>query len=214
MFVGHFGAAFAAKRAAPRVSLGTLFLAFQFADLLWPVLLIAGVEHVRGAPGLMPTNPYDFYDYPISHSLATLCLWGAIFGGAHWARRRDGRAALLLFGGVVSHWFLDALMHRPDVPLFPKGPYLGLGLWRSVPLTIAIEGALYVTGIALYHFSRDVVSMFTTYLAAGNNPDQPGRFIQWLYQLKPVKTFQIRGTWFDIGSKETLEEANRIFAAL
>ena len=150
MFVGHFGAAFAAKRAAPRVSLGTLFLAFQFADLLWPVLLIAGVEHVRGAPGLMPTNPYDFYDYPISHSLATLCLWGAIFGGAHWARRRDARAALLLFGGVVSHWFLDALMHRPDVPLLPKGPYLGLGLWRSVPLTIAIEGALYVTGIALY----------------------------------------------------------------
>jgi glucose-1-phosphate thymidylyltransferase len=69
-----------------------------------------------------------------------------------------------------------------------------------------------LTGIALYYFSREVVPLFRTYLAAGNNPDQPGRFIQWLYTRKPVKTFQIKGTWFDIGSKETLEEANEIFA--
>ena len=69
-----------------------------------------------------------------------------------------------------------------------------------------------MAGIALYYFSRAVVPLFTTYIAAGNNPDQPGRFIQWLYQRKPVKTFQIKGTWFDIGSKETLEEANEIFA--
>jgi len=69
-----------------------------------------------------------------------------------------------------------------------------------------------MAGIALYYFSREVVPLFTTYIAAGNNPDQPGRFIQWLYQRKPVKTFQIKGTWFDIGSKETLEEANQIFS--
>ena len=68
-----------------------------------------------------------------------------------------------------------------------------------------------LAGIALYYFSRETIPLFTTYLAAGNNPDQPGRFIQWLYQRKPVKSFQIKGTWFDIGSKETLEEANRIF---
>jgi len=69
-----------------------------------------------------------------------------------------------------------------------------------------------LTGIALYYFSREVVPLFRTYLAAGNNPDQPGRFIQWLHTRKPVKTFQIKGTWFDIGSKETLDEANEIFA--
>ena len=69
-----------------------------------------------------------------------------------------------------------------------------------------------LAGIALYYFSREIVPLFTTYLAAGNNPDQPGRFIQWLYQRKPVKAYQIKGTWFDIGSKETLEEANQIFA--
>ena len=71
-----------------------------------------------------------------------------------------------------------------------------------------------VAGIALYYFSRQLIPLFTTYIAAGNNPDQPGRFIQWLYQRKPVKTYQIGGTWFDIGSKETLEEANQIFAKL
>ncbi|MGZ5004035.1 MAG: nucleotidyltransferase family protein [Chthoniobacterales bacterium] len=68
-----------------------------------------------------------------------------------------------------------------------------------------------LTGIALYYFSRAVIPLFTTYIAAGNNPDQPGRFIQWLYPRKPVKTHQIKGTWFDIGSKETLEEANQLF---
>jgi glucose-1-phosphate thymidylyltransferase len=69
-----------------------------------------------------------------------------------------------------------------------------------------------LAGIALYYYSREVIPLFTTYLAAGNNPDQPGRFVQWLYTRKPVKAFQIRGTWFDIGSKETLEQANEIFA--
>lgn len=68
-----------------------------------------------------------------------------------------------------------------------------------------------ITGIALYYYSKEVVPMFGQYIAEGNNPDQPGRFVQWLYQLKPVYTYQVGGTWYDIGSKETLEEANRIF---
>jgi len=71
-----------------------------------------------------------------------------------------------------------------------------------------------LAAIALYYYSREILSLFTTYIAAGNNPDQPGRFVQWLYQRKPVKTFQIKGQWLDIGSKETLEEANKIFAKL
>ena len=69
-----------------------------------------------------------------------------------------------------------------------------------------------LAAIALYFYSRNVLSLFTTYIAAGNNPDQPGLFLQWLYRRKPVKTFQITGQWLDIGSKETLEEANRVFA--
>jgi len=69
-----------------------------------------------------------------------------------------------------------------------------------------------LTGIALYYFSAETLELFATYIAAGNNPDQPGRFIQWLYTRRPIKTYQIKGTWYDIGSKETLEEANKIFA--
>ena len=69
-----------------------------------------------------------------------------------------------------------------------------------------------LTGIALYYFSPETLELFTTYIVAGNNPDQPGRFIQWLYTRRPVETYQIKGAWFDIGSKETLEEANQIFA--
>lgn len=69
-----------------------------------------------------------------------------------------------------------------------------------------------LTGIALYYFAAETLDLFTTYIAAGNNPDQPGRFIQWLYTRRPVKTYQIKGTWYDIGSKETLEEANKMFA--
>ncbi len=71
-----------------------------------------------------------------------------------------------------------------------------------------------LTGIALYYFAPETLELFTTYIAAGNNPDQPGRFIQWLYTRRPVKTYQIKGAWYDIGSKETLEEANKIFAEL
>ena len=71
-----------------------------------------------------------------------------------------------------------------------------------------------LAAIALYYYSREIISLVTTYLAAGNNPDQPGRFVQWLYTRKPVKTFQIKGKWLDIGSKETLEEANGIFAEI
>lgn len=71
-----------------------------------------------------------------------------------------------------------------------------------------------LAAIALYYYSRQVLPLFATYLVAGNNPDQPGRFLEWLYQRKPVKSFQIRGQWLDIGSKETLEDANRVFARL
>jgi glucose-1-phosphate thymidylyltransferase len=69
-----------------------------------------------------------------------------------------------------------------------------------------------LAAVALYYYSRDVLPLFTTYLAAGNNPDQPGLFLQWLYTRKPVGTFEIKGRWLDIGSKETLENADKIFA--
>jgi hypothetical protein len=152
VFLGHFAVAFAAKRVAPELSLGTLFLSAQLADLLWPDFLLLHAEHVEIAPGITAVTPLDFVSYPYSHSLVALCVWGALLAGVWWAVRR-GRAvaALVLFGGVLSHWLLDVVSHRPDMPVTLTGPTrLGLGLWRSVPATVVVEGALFVAGVALY----------------------------------------------------------------
>ena len=150
MFIGHFGAAFAGKRVAPEVSLGTLFLSVQFADGLWPLLLLLGVEHVRITPGIMKLSPLDFYDYPVSHSLVALVLWGVAVRAIYFSIRRSARGAAVLAAGVVSHWVLDVVMHRPDMPVLPRGPYVGFGLWNSLPATLLLESGLFAGGIAVY----------------------------------------------------------------
>jgi hypothetical protein len=155
MFVGHFGVGLAGRRTAPRASLGTWFLAVQFLDLLWPVFLLLDVEHVRITPGYTRMSPLDFYDYPVSHSLFGAVCWGVAFAVVYALVRRRApgrwRTALLLGAGVVSHWGLDFLVHREDLPLVPMmGRYVGLGLWNSPAATIALELALYGAGIALY----------------------------------------------------------------
>jgi len=151
MFLGHYGLALAAKRAAPRTSLGTLVFAAQFLDELWPVLLLAGVEQVRIAPGLMKANALDFVSYPWSHSLLMALVWSVAVGALHQLRRGDRRAALVLGLLVLSHWFLDLLMHRPDLPLWPgASPRLGAGLWNSVAATVVIELGVFATGVVVY----------------------------------------------------------------
>ena len=152
MFLGHFGLGLAAKQAAPTVSLGALFAAGQFADLLWPTLLLLGVEQVRVQPGITAVTPLDFVSYPYSHSLLMLCVWGIAFGAIYAAlRRAPPRAAITIALLVVSHWVLDVVVHRPDMPITPRGAErLGLGLWNSVPGTLAAEFALFGAGVALY----------------------------------------------------------------
>ncbi len=150
MFIGHFGAGMAAKAAVPRVSLAMLFVAGQWADLLWPVLLLAGVERVRIVPGWTRVSPLDFTSYPVSHSLAALVGWAMLLAAIHFGLRRDSAAALVVAALVVSHWFLDALVHRPDVPVWPGGPRVGFGIWNSVAGTIGVETAFYGAGILLY----------------------------------------------------------------
>jgi hypothetical protein len=152
MFLGHFGLGLAAKRAAPAVSLGALFAAAQFADLLWPTLVLLGVEQVRVQPGITAVTPLDFVSYPYSHSLLMLCVWGVAFGAIYTAlRRARPRAAITIALLVVSHWVLDVVVHRPDMPITPWGAErLGLGLWNSVPGTLAAELALFGAGVALY----------------------------------------------------------------
>lgn len=151
MFIGHYGVALGAKRLAPRTSLGTLAFAAQFLDELWPVLLLVGVEQVRVVPGLMAANPLDFAHYPWSHSLLMAIVWAVLVGVVYRLLRRDHGEAWVVAAAVLSHWFLDLPMHRPDLPLWPgASPKLGLGAWNSIPLTVLLDGGLFVLGLAVY----------------------------------------------------------------
>ena len=151
MFIGHFGVGFGAKAVDRRVSLGSLFLAAQFVDLLWPALLLLGVEHVEIVPGITKVTPLDFTDYPITHSLVMVCAWGVLLGLAYWLAKRNTKGALLIGLCVVSHWVFDLIVHRPDLPLYPvHSPRLGLGLWNSMIGTLIVEGLILAVGVTLY----------------------------------------------------------------
>jgi hypothetical protein len=148
MFIGHFALGFAAKRAAPGVSLAVLFAAAQLADLLWPVLLMAGLEQVAIAPGITRVTPLDFISYPYSHSLLLLAVWGVLL--ALVVRARSAAAFGLVAGLVVSHWVLDFVTHRPDMPIYPGSAKYGLGLWNSLAGTLAAEIMLFAAGVWAY----------------------------------------------------------------
>jgi hypothetical protein len=151
MFIGHFALGFAAKRTTPQVPLPVLFAAAQLADLLWPFLLLAGVERVTIAPGTTAFTPLDFVSYPWSHSLLTLIIWSFVFGFVYTrVTHASTKIFVVLAALVVSHWLLDVAAHRPDMPVYPGGPKVGLGLWNSVPATIAIESAMFAIGVWLY----------------------------------------------------------------
>jgi membrane-bound metal-dependent hydrolase YbcI (DUF457 family) len=156
MFAGHAALALALKPRLPRLSLGLLFAAAFWVDLVWPVLLLLGVERVRVEPGATAFTPLDFTHYPWTHSLLLAACWAILFplvalGG----RFRSAATAGLAFL-VFSHWLLDLVTHRPDLPLVPGLPTkVGLGLWNSVAGTLLVEGALFAAGTALYvRFTR------------------------------------------------------------
>ena len=157
MFIGHFAVAFASKKVAPKVSLGTLVIAAAFLDVVWPVLVLLGVERFRIVPGFTAINPFDFVYYPWSHSLLMTAVWALLFALVYFAARGDRAGAVWLGIAVASHWVLDFVSHLPDLPLYPGGETrLGLGLWQSVPATFAVEGLMFAAGIALYMQSTKV----------------------------------------------------------
>ena len=150
MFIGHFALGFAAKKVTPGTALPTLFAAAVFADVLWPIFLALGIEQVVIDPGNTVMTPLDFVSYPWSHSFIMLMIWGAIFGGVYFARTKDARGAVILAALVESHWILDFITHRPDMPIYPGGPKFGLGLWNSPQLTRAIEVVMFAVGVLIY----------------------------------------------------------------
>jgi hypothetical protein len=151
MLAGHLAVGLSAKRAEPSISLGTLVLAAMLADLLWCVFMLAGIEHIQFRPGFGAANYIAAMDIGFSHSLLMDVLWGAILAAGYFVRKRSPRAAWLLFAVVLSHWVLDSISHRPDMPLAPGTQRLfGLGLWSSLPATLIVEGGFWLLAIILY----------------------------------------------------------------
>ncbi|MFH1198169.1 MAG: metal-dependent hydrolase [bacterium] len=151
MFVGHFGVGFAAKKTYSKPSLGTMFFAAQFIDLLWPILLLLGLEKVKIDPGNTAFTPLDFIYYPISHSLFGVLIWALLFGAVYFIIKRNLKNSVLLGLLVISHWILDLFVHRPDLPLVPWSELkVGFGLWNSVLFSIIIELLIFAAGAYLY----------------------------------------------------------------
>lgn len=205
MFIGHYALAFGAKRLAPAVSLGTLFLAVQLADLLWPTFLLLGLEVVEIDPGNTLMTPLNFVSYPYSHSLVMLLVWSAVFALLYGLLKGGSRLALLTVGALVfSHYVLDVITHRPDMPLTINGAQkLGLGLWNYPGTTLTIESVLFIGGALIYTTvtrERDragriglwvlIATLVAMYFAALYGPPPPNVMsiavaghLQWLFVL-------------------------------
>jgi hypothetical protein len=128
-----------------------MVLAAAFLDVVWPVLVLLGIERFRIVPGFTPNNPFDFTYYPWSHSLLMTVAWSVLVAFVYFAAKGDRTGAVWVGIVVASHWVLDFVSHVPDMPLYPGGgEKLGLGLWRSIPATFAVEGLMFAAGIAIY----------------------------------------------------------------
>ena len=151
MFIGHFGIGLGSKKAAPKVSLGTLFLAAQFLDLLWPTFLLLGWEKVTINQGSQELTPLNFTYYPFSHSLFVAMVWGLLVGAIYFLVKRNKRGSIILGLCVLSHWFLDLIVHRPDLPLYPgNSPLVGFGLWNYKLAEVIVEGLIFIAGLIIY----------------------------------------------------------------
>jgi len=151
MFIGHYGVSFALKRAAPRVSLGTLFLAVQFVDILWAVFILLGIEKARVVPHFLAASPLDLYYMPYTHSLAGSLFWSVVAGAAYFAFAGKLRFEAAIVGvAVFSHFVLDLVAHGPDLAVYDSKFKMGLGLWNYLGATFAVEALLVIGGVALW----------------------------------------------------------------
>ncbi|MGI9040197.1 MAG: hypothetical protein ACR2HK_03665 [Gemmatimonadales bacterium] len=192
MFLGHFGVALAVKRLEPKISLGSLFLAVQLADLLWGCFVLLGWEHARIIPGYTVVTPLQFYDYPLSHSLLAAVGWALVAAAMYysWPTRdtsRHWQAAALVGLAVLSHYLLDVLVHAPDLPVSGNDSQkLGFGLWNNLGATLALELLVFGAGLAIYVAFRShrhpvrpvrlallVVVLLVTYFASLRGPLPP-----------------------------------------
>lgn len=168
MFIGHFGLGLASKKVNKLPSLAVMFMAVQFLDLLWPVFCLLGLETFRIEAGNTKLTPLNFTHYPYSHSLFMAILWGGIFGSCYYFFTKNRNGSLLLAALVLSHWLLDMLVHRPDLPITPFSDFkVGLGLWNFPVIEIVLEFGLFFLGTLLYYKSVKPVRKISFWLLIG-----------------------------------------------
>jgi hypothetical protein len=209
MFIGHFATGLAAKALDPKPSLGTYLTAALVGDIVFTSLLLAGVEQAQIEPGYTAVSPLRLPFFPYSHSLlSSLLLSAAAFAG-YWRWRGSARAAAVVGVLPLGHWLLDVLSHRPDMPIGPSGPFLGLGLWRSIAATFLVEGFLFAAGIFLYcratravdrvgrwAFVAFVAVLLLAYLPGPFSPPPPSaRAVAWVNA--SMALFLVWAAWFD-----------------
>jgi membrane-bound metal-dependent hydrolase YbcI (DUF457 family) len=152
LFVGHYGPSFAAKAVKSPIPLWVLFIAVQLLDIFWGIFVLLDIEKVRIVPGITATNPLDLYYMPYTHSLPGAMVLSIVAAVAYYVfRKGDGLSAAALVGAAVfSHWILDWLVHRPDLPLYDNSFKVGLGLWNYPVFAFLLEIAVLFSGIYLY----------------------------------------------------------------
>ncbi len=151
MFVGHYGVSFVAKKAEPAIPLWVLFIAVQLLDVLWAPFVLLGIEKVRIVPGFTASNPLDLYYMPYTHSLVAAIGWSVVAFLLYRAvRPAPARAAAIVGLAVFSHWVLDFLVHRPDLPLYDNTAKVGLGLGNLPALALGLEALLLFGAMWLY----------------------------------------------------------------
>jgi len=216
MFLGHYGVAFALKRAEPKVSLGTLFLAAQLLDLLWGIFLLLGWEHARIVPENPPLTRFEFWDYPISHSLVGAVAWGIVAAACYysWPTRettRHWQAAAIVGVAVFSHYPLDVLVHLPDLPILGNDSLkLGLGLWNHPMATMVAELLVFSLGLAVYVGFRSkrhpvragrlsvlVVVLLGTYFASSSGPPPPNMTVVGISVIVLLLVVALLAAWAD-----------------
>jgi hypothetical protein len=231
MFLGHYGVALALKRAEPKLSLGTLFVAVQLADLLWGAFVLLGWEQARIVPGYTAVTPLEFLDYPISHSLLGLMIWSVVAAALYysWPTRdttRHWQAAALVGVAVLSHYALDVLVHVPDLPLAgAASPKLGLSLWNNPTATLVAELLVFGGGLALYvalkshrHPVRPgrlavlVLVLVGTYLASLYGPLPPNMTTVAVSDIVFVLALAALAAWADRRATPQELEAQRLTA--
>jgi hypothetical protein len=156
MFVGHYGVSFGAKRADRTIPLWVLFIAVQLLDVIWAPLILFGVEKVRIVPGITASNPLDLYYMPYTHGLLAAIAWSVVGGIAYSVLFRPTavRSSVIVGLAVFSHWVLDFIVHRPDLPLYDNSMKVGLGLWNHPALALALEMLLLFGGMLLFFRGR------------------------------------------------------------